>query len=96
LIQRLFEGEGTTFTEYVLAQRLVRAHRLLTDPLHVNQKVGAISLDAGFGDLSYFNRAFRRRYGITPSELRAATRSTNERQGIPGSLHDVKISRWLA
>jgi AraC-like DNA-binding protein len=71
-VQRLFESEGTTFTEYLLAQRLVRAHRLLTDPLHANQKVCAIALDIGFGDLSYFNRAFRRRYGVTPSELRAA------------------------
>ena len=26
-VQRLFESEDTTFTEYVLAQRLVRAHR---------------------------------------------------------------------
>jgi AraC-like DNA-binding protein len=75
-IQRLFESEGTTFTEYVLAQRLTRAHRLLTDPLHSGQKVSAISLDVGFGDLSYFNRAFRQRYGLTPSELRAAARST--------------------
>ena len=35
-LQRLFESEGTTFTEYVLAQRLVRAHRLLADPLYAN------------------------------------------------------------
>jgi AraC-like DNA-binding protein len=35
-IQRLFESEGTTFTEYVLAQRLARAHRLLTNPLHAS------------------------------------------------------------
>ncbi len=76
-VQRLFESEGTTFTEYVLAQRLVRAHRLLTDPLYANQKVSAIALDIGFGDLSYFNRAFRRRYGMTPSELRPAARSAN-------------------
>jgi AraC-like DNA-binding protein len=76
-VQRLFESDGTTFTEYVLAQRLVRAHRLLTDPLHANQKVSTIALDIGFGDLSYFNRAFRRRYGTTPSELRAAARSAN-------------------
>jgi len=27
-------------------------------------------LDAGFGDLSYFNRSFRRRYGDTPSGVR--------------------------
>jgi AraC-like DNA-binding protein len=69
-VQRLFESEGTTFTEYVLAQRLVRAHRLLTDSLHANQKVSTIAFDIGFGDVSYFNRAFRRRYGMTPSELR--------------------------
>ena len=37
-VQRLFESEGTTFTEYVLAQRLVRARRLLTDPLMPTQK----------------------------------------------------------
>jgi AraC-like DNA-binding protein len=73
-VQRLFESEGTTFTEYVLAQRLVRAHRLLTDPLYANQKVSTIALDIGFGDLSYFNRAFRRRYGVAPSELRAAAK----------------------
>ncbi|WP_170303496.1 AraC family transcriptional regulator [Reyranella soli] len=69
-IQRLFESEGTTFTEYVLAQRLARAHRLLTSPLHARQKISTIALDAGFRDLSHFNRAFRRRYGMVPSELR--------------------------
>jgi AraC-like DNA-binding protein len=72
-IQRLFESEGTTFTEYVLAQRLARAYRLLTDPRHAGVKISSLALDAGFGDLSYFNRAFRRHYGLTPSELRATT-----------------------
>jgi AraC-like DNA-binding protein len=76
-VQRLFESEGTTFTDYVLAQRLVRAHRLLTDPLYANQKVSTIALDIGFADLSYFNRAFRRHYGMTPSDLRAAAKSAN-------------------
>jgi AraC-like DNA-binding protein len=76
-VQRLFESEGTTFTEYVLAQRLVRAYRLLTDPLRANQKVSTIALDIGFGDLSYFNRAFRRHYGMTPSDLRAGAKSAN-------------------
>src|SRR5262249_55325734 len=53
-MQRLFESEGTTFAEYVLAQRLFRAHRLLTDPLHASHKVSTISHNVGFGDLSYF------------------------------------------
>jgi AraC-like DNA-binding protein len=76
-IQRLFESEGTTFTEYVLAQRLARAHRLLINPLHASQKVSTIALDVGFGDLSHFNRAFRRRYGMTPSDLRTGARVAN-------------------
>jgi len=76
-VQRLFESEGTTFTEYLLAQRLVRAQRLLADPHLYNQKVSTIAFDIGFGDLSYFNRTFRRHYGMTPSEMRAVARSAN-------------------
>ena len=70
-IQRMFEAEGTTFTEYVLARRLARAHRLLGDPRRWGEKISAVALDCGFGDVSYFNRAFRRRYGVAPSDVRA-------------------------
>jgi AraC-like DNA-binding protein len=73
-IQALFEHEGTTFTAYVLEQRLARVHRLLTDPRRAHEKVSALAFDAGFGNLSYFNRAFRARYGFAPSDLRAAAR----------------------
>lgn len=73
-VQRLFESAGTTFTDYVLAQRLAFAYQRLTDPLHADVKISTIALDAGFGDLSYFNRTFRRRYGVAPSELRATVR----------------------
>jgi AraC-like DNA-binding protein len=75
-VQRLFETEGTTFTDYLLAQRLALAHRVLTDPRFADLKISAIAFDAGFGDLSYFNRSFRRHYGVTPSDLRAAARFT--------------------
>jgi AraC-like DNA-binding protein len=71
-LQKLFEQEGTTFTEYVLAQRLARAHRLLTDPRHAHEKIGNVALDVGFTTVSYFNRVFRQRYGASPSDLRAA------------------------
>jgi AraC-like DNA-binding protein len=76
-VQRLFEGEGTTFTAYLLEQRLARAHRELSDPRHGDRKVSTIAFDAGFGDLSYFNRTFRRHYGVAPSELRE-TAGANE------------------
>jgi AraC-like DNA-binding protein len=69
-VQMLFESEGTTFSQFVLTQRLARAYRMLTSPRHVGWTVSAIALAAGFGDLSHFNRAFRRHYGATPSDLR--------------------------
>lgn len=69
-LRKLFESEGTTFTDFVLRQRLARAHRLLSDPRRAAQKISAIAYEAGFADLSYFNRAFRRHYGRTPSEAR--------------------------
>jgi len=72
-LQRLFEGEGTTFSEFLLAQRLSRAHRMLTEPRLAQSAVGAIAYDAGFGDLSYFNRSFKRRYGATPRDVRNET-----------------------
>jgi len=70
-IQRLFEAEQTTFTDYVLSQRLARAHRMLTDPRRASDKISSIAFDAGFADVSYFNRAFRQHYGDTPSGVRA-------------------------
>jgi AraC-like DNA-binding protein len=73
-VQRLFEGEGTTFTEYVLAMRLARAYRLLSDPSREGEKIRAVAYDAGFGDVSYFNRVFRRYHGAAPSEIRAQAR----------------------
>jgi len=73
-MQRLFEAEGTTFTEYVQAQRLARAYRVLADPRREAEKISAVAFDCGFGDVSYFNRVFRRRYGAAPSDVRARAR----------------------
>ena len=69
-VQRLFERAGTTFTEFVLEQRLLLARRLLSSPGNRHDKIGSVAYTVGFGDLSYFNRAFRRRFDMTPSEWR--------------------------
>ena len=66
----VFEGDGRTFSRYVLDGRLDLAHRLLLDPRRADRTVTSIAHDVGFGDASYFNRTFRMRFGITPSELR--------------------------
>jgi AraC-like DNA-binding protein len=76
-VQMLFEHEGTTFSRFLLDQRLTRAHRMLNDRELADRTVGAIAYEAGFGDLSHFNRAFRRRYGESPSQVRSLARSGN-------------------
>jgi AraC-like DNA-binding protein len=70
-IRRLFEGTGTTFTEFALEQRLLQAYRMLTDPRYDRYPIGSIAFEVGFGDLSYFNRSFRQKFGATPSDVRA-------------------------
>jgi AraC-like DNA-binding protein len=70
-VHKLFELDGTTYSSFVLEQRLSRVYRQLTDPRFAGRTISALAFDAGFGDLSYFNRAFKRRYGATPSDVRA-------------------------
>jgi AraC-like DNA-binding protein len=72
-IRKLFEDEHTSFSEFVLRARLARAHRMLTDSRLADRSIASIAFDAGFGDLSYFNRTFKRICGATPSEARHAT-----------------------
>lgn len=76
-VQMLFDQEGTTFSAYALEQRLGSAHRMLTSPRYADWTISAIALEAGFGDLSHFNRNFRRRFGASPSEIRAEARRSD-------------------
>jgi AraC-like DNA-binding protein len=69
-IQHLFEQSGTSFTGFVLEQRLLLAHRLLREPKSRRRKISDIAAAAGFSDVSYFNRAFKARFGTTPSDVR--------------------------
>lgn len=71
-IQRLFADEGTTFSDFVRESRLDLAFRLLRQRDRSSATIGAIAHDAGFSEITSFNRAFRRRFDVTPSEVRAA------------------------
>ncbi|HEY8553267.1 MAG TPA: AraC family transcriptional regulator [Burkholderiales bacterium] len=73
-VHKLFESEGTTLSRYKLGLRLARVHEMLTSGAHDELTIAAIAYRAGFGDLSTFNREFRRHFGATPSELRSAAR----------------------
>jgi transcriptional regulator GlxA family with amidase domain len=73
-VHKLFEREARTLSQHVRDQRLARVHGMLTDVRHTGRTISDLAYDAGFLDLSMFNRAFRRRYGATPSDVRKAGR----------------------
>jgi len=79
-VQRLFEAEEMTFSEYLLLMRLQSVHAVLTDLREAQRSISDIALDSGFGDVSYFNRAFRSHYGASPTAIR---RSALARAGLP-------------
>jgi AraC-like DNA-binding protein len=77
-IRLLFADDETTFTDFVRRQRLARVYRALLDPRLADKPISEIAFEAGFGDLSNFNHAFRRHFGATPSDMRAAARRESQ------------------
>jgi len=42
----------------------------LREPKSERTKISEVATTAGFSDISYFNRAFRARFGATPKDIR--------------------------
>jgi AraC-like DNA-binding protein len=70
----LLEETGRSFTQLLLERRLTKAAALLRYPTWQHRTIADVAAEAGFTDLSYFNRAFRRRFAMTPSAFRNAAR----------------------
>ena len=71
-VSRVFRScYGITPTDYINSLRLKdAAWRLKTS----EQKIIQIVYDCGFNNLSYFNRAFKAQYGLSPKEYREKNR----------------------
>lgn len=61
------ETMGVSFIEYLKSYRLKMAARLLKCS---DDSILAVAESVGFDNLSYFNRAFKKKYGVTPSGFR--------------------------
>lgn len=70
-IQDILHETGMSFSERVLDLRLQKARRMLGSASGARLKVSEIALACGFNDVSYFNQAFRRRFGAAPTQFRA-------------------------
>ena len=62
---------GKTVSEYVRAKRMEQAAHLLAT---TNMQVQAVALECGILDLQYFSKLFRREWGASPKEYRAAAK----------------------
>ncbi|MGX4801885.1 helix-turn-helix domain-containing protein [Bradyrhizobium guangdongense] len=60
------------FSAFVNGYRLADAEAALSDPAQAGVPILTVALDAGFGSIGPFNRAFKAQTGLTPSEYRRA------------------------
>jgi AraC-like DNA-binding protein len=86
-LRKLLQDDGTSFSDFLRHMRLQKAHHLLSDPRHNDRSISTIAYYVGFNDLSYFNRCFRRQFGVTPSDVREPA---NSRTG-----HAIAIERAM-
>ena len=62
------------FASYVNSFRLQEVASRLQDPELARRPVLTLALEAGFGSIGPFNRAFKERHGVTPTEFRTGNR----------------------
>jgi AraC-like DNA-binding protein len=72
-LYRLLEGEGGVI-RYIQRHRLRAIHAALSNPDDV-RSISEMAESCGFYEPSTFSRTFRREFGATPSEVRAAARA---------------------
>jgi len=63
--------EYENFNDFINKYRVEQAAKLLSSPDGAVEKVFAIALQSGFSSLAPFNRAFKKHFGVTPSEYRS-------------------------
>ncbi|WKA28202.1 AraC family transcriptional regulator [Bradyrhizobium roseum] len=68
-VNELMQESGVSFAERVMELRLQKARALLTGPPQAVMRVGDIAYACGFNEVSYFNRCFRRRFGVSPTRI---------------------------
>lgn len=73
-LHKVFEGTGTTVSEWILERRLEACHTSILDPALRHMTITEISFNWGFSNAAYFSRTYRQRYDQTPSDTRGAVR----------------------
>ena len=67
-LAHLFREEvGRSIQSYILERRLIIAAMLI---LQTHERISQIAYSVGFGDVSNFNHAFKRRFEMSPRQYR--------------------------
>lgn len=97
-LYRLFEPYGGVRT-YIRRRRLFRCLRDLVRLANASRSIGDIAYDHGFANEAHFSRAFKREFGITPSEARQTGIDGMANQGVipaDSPVGDRLYERWIA
>ncbi|MDE0061641.1 MAG: helix-turn-helix domain-containing protein [Gammaproteobacteria bacterium] len=69
-LHKLFDDEEETVHAIILNKRLERARGLLNDRAYAGHSIERIAYSTGFVSAAHFSRAFKKRYGVCPSDVR--------------------------
>jgi len=95
-LYRLLEDEGGV-AHYILRRRLSESFSLLCDSSS-NLPIGKVAEMLCFADGSSFSRAFRREFGISPSDVRAGAVGGSPQMVLPKKVEGSGLhsfSEWL-
>lgn len=70
-LHRVFGMTGTTLHKWIESERLERAYHALKSPNHRCRTVQDVAFGNGFNDSGYFSQIFKRRFGVTPKQIRS-------------------------
>lgn len=70
--QAINENTNQNFYDFVNQFRIEKAEVLLKDVSYENEKIATIAYESGFGNVTSFNIAFKKKTGVTPSVYRKA------------------------
>ncbi len=74
-LHSLFTREGTSVSHWIWNRRLERSYDMLLNGNHGAHSLTEIAYRVGFNSSSHFSTAFRRKFGLRPSDVRRATSS---------------------
>lgn len=75
-LHKIFHAVDLRVEHYLYVQRLETCKKLLLDPQYRQQSVQQIAYKSGFNHPSHFSRLFKEKFGMSPSDFRAAPNDT--------------------